>query len=84
MTYCGIAMNPNGMSAGSAELDRGDLLPVDVDELADIWIAASRMGLSTPMAFEHLERTRLYTNGFRVLRRLGDGIDDPEVDSPTG
>ena len=61
-----------------------NLLTVDVDDLAASAIAASRMRRSTPMRLEYLERTRLHSNGFRVLRRRGQRIDDAAGDAAAG
>ena len=84
MSYCGMAMNPNGTSSGSDISSLTGLGAVDVDHLPAHRMAASRMACSTPIPLEHLERTRLHANGFRVLRRLGSGSTIRHRDTAPG
>ena len=66
------------------ELDLGDLLTVDVHHLAEHLDSRVEDPVEHSHSFEYLERTGLHPNGFGILRRVGDGVDDPEVDSSTG
>ncbi len=77
-------MKPKGTSAGSGELDLRDLLAVDVDDLAAHLDGRVQDAAEHAHALEHLERTRLHPNGFRVLRRVGQRVDDSEVDAAAG
>ena len=47
-------------------------------------MAASRTAPQQAHGLEYLERTWLHTNGFGVLRRFQEGIDDAAVDAATG
>ena len=84
MAYCGIATNPNGNVGGRGELDLRDLLAVDVDDLAEHLDGRVQDAVEHAHALEYLEGTRLHTNGFGVLRRVGQRVDDSEVDSAAG
>ena len=69
---------------GRRKLDLRDLLAVEVDHLAEHLGGRVEDTVQHPHSFEHLERTRLYPNGFGVLRWIGERVDDSEVDSPPG
>ena len=66
------------------ELHLCDLFAVDPYHLAEHLDSCVEDPVQHPHALEYLERTRLYANGFGILRGIGDGVDDPEVDSSTG
>ena len=84
MAYWGMAMKPNGTSAGTGEIDLGDPLTVDIDDLPVHLDGRVQDSPQQAHGLEYFERTWLHTNGFGVLRRFQEGIDDAAVDAATG
>ena len=57
---------------------------VDVDELAVEVDGGVQDAPQHAHVLEHLERTGLHANGFRIQRRLGQRIDDPAAHAAAG
>jgi hypothetical protein len=68
----------------NGEIDLGDPFTVDIDDLPVHLDSRIQDASEQAHGFEHLERTWLHTNGFGVLRRFQEGIDDAAVDAATG
>ncbi len=66
---------------GQLQVELRDSLTVDIDELAAHRDRRIEDVAQYAHALEHLERARLYANGFRVLRRLEQRVDDSAVDA---
>src|SRR6185437_1033813 len=67
--------------AGQREIELGDPLSVDVDDLATHQHRGVEDAPQYAHPFEHLECPWLHANGFLVLQRLHERVDDAACDA---